>query len=340
MSDLQAQAEQALAELLPQPLVLRFARDVVDISGPQAVQYLQGQISADIEALAAGQSAMSFVLDPKGRVESLFRITRLADDEFLADVESGYGQALQESLVRFKLGTKAEFQLRQTWLLTVREMAVSSVAADGVAGGDATPTEIATAQGITVETLWPGNPAPSGSAPSGPAPSGSAPSGPALSSFDVLGSSNSEQAPELVSGQAPDHVPDQAELQTFEWLRTLYGLPVIGQEIQPGAIPNETGLLGVAVCFTKGCYRGQELVERIDARTGARRELCRVLSSEALTAAEPLLDQQGKEIGKVVSAVANPTKGTSVAFAVVQADAAAQSGESGLSYVVLPIVSQ
>lgn len=52
----------------------------------------------------------------------------------------------------------------------------------------------------------------------------------------------------------------------------------MGAEIVPGeTIPAETGLLGVAVSFTKGCYPGQELVERMDARGAvARRRLVTV----------------------------------------------------------------
>ena len=43
--------------------------------------------------------------------------------------------------------------------------------------------------------------------------------------------------------------------------------PKMGAEIIPGeTIPAETGLADVAVSFTKGCYPGQELVERMDSR--------------------------------------------------------------------------
>jgi folate-binding protein YgfZ len=43
--------------------------------------------------------------------------------------------------------------------------------------------------------------------------------------------------------------------------------PAMGTEIVPGeTIPAETGITDVAVSFTKGCYPGQELVERMDSR--------------------------------------------------------------------------
>ncbi|MCU1360961.1 MAG: hypothetical protein JWN99_2250 [Ilumatobacteraceae bacterium] len=43
--------------------------------------------------------------------------------------------------------------------------------------------------------------------------------------------------------------------------------PVMFAEIEPGStIPAETGITDLAVSFTKGCYPGQELVERMDSR--------------------------------------------------------------------------
>ena len=44
------------------------------------------------------------------------------------------------------------------------------------------------------------------------------------------------------------------------------GFPAWGAELDESTIPNATGLVGQAVNFTKGCYTGQELVERIDSR--------------------------------------------------------------------------
>lgn len=59
--------------------------------------------------------------------------------------------------------------------------------------------------------------------------------------------------------------------------------PAMGNEIAPGeTIPAETGITGVAVSFTKGCYPGQELVERMDSRAAvAPRSLQRLTAAEA-----------------------------------------------------------
>jgi tRNA-modifying protein YgfZ len=53
----------------------------------------------------------------------------------------------------------------------------------------------------------------------------------------------------------------------YEPARVAAGWPAMGTEIVPGErIPAEVGVVPVAVDFTKGCYPGQELIERMDSR--------------------------------------------------------------------------
>jgi folate-binding protein YgfZ len=89
-------------------------RDVVSAEGPETVGYLQGQLSQDVERLAPGESAWSFILQPQGKVDAWFRITRTGDESFLLDVDSGWGETLLARLQRFKLRTKCDLALH-TW---------------------------------------------------------------------------------------------------------------------------------------------------------------------------------------------------------------------------------
>ncbi len=90
---------------------VRLPRDVVRISGPDAATWLQGQVSQDVLGLAEGGSAWSFILQPQGKVDAWFRVTREADDVFVLDVDAGHGEALVARLNRFKLRVKAEVEL-------------------------------------------------------------------------------------------------------------------------------------------------------------------------------------------------------------------------------------
>ena len=87
-----------------------------------------------------------------------------------------------------------------------------------------------------------------------------------------------------------------------EELRVSLGWPRVGNEIIPGeTIPAGTGLTAVAVSFTKGCYPGQELVERMDSRAAqAPRSLRRLTVSDAAAPGDPLLDGD-VEVGVLTS---------------------------------------
>ena len=80
------------------------------VRGPDAISFLQGQLSQDVEQLAVGASAPSFLLQPTGKVDAWLRVTRTADDEVVLDVEPGFGEAVQARLRRFLLRTKAELE--------------------------------------------------------------------------------------------------------------------------------------------------------------------------------------------------------------------------------------
>jgi folate-binding protein YgfZ len=80
------------------------------------------------------------------------------------------------------------------------------------------------------------------------------------------------------------------------------GWPAMGAEIEPGdTIPAETGVNGSAVSFTKGCYPGQELVERMDSRGAAAPRLLQVVDVPVGTAVGDPLLRDGAEIGRVTS---------------------------------------
>jgi tRNA-modifying protein YgfZ len=84
------------------------ARDVVQVGGPDAVAYLQGQLSQDVEDLDVGATTWSFVLQPTGKVDAWVRVTRTGGDLYVLDLDGGAGEALVARLRRFLLRTKAE----------------------------------------------------------------------------------------------------------------------------------------------------------------------------------------------------------------------------------------
>lgn len=261
------------------------SRDVVVVEGPEAASFLHGQVSQDVEALLVGESRLSLLLEPRGRVEVFFRVSRAGEETFVMDTDVGFGDILRSSLERFKLRTKAEFSQPEWSMLAVRGPDADAVASE--------------VQGATYrfDALWPG-----------------------ATGVDLLGT-------------RPTSAADSDPL--YEAGRVEQGLPAMGVDLFEGDIPNETDLLEVAVSFAKGCYRGQELVERIDARSAGRRLLrrCRV---EGLAEPGDMLFSDGDKVGELrgVTRLGDVVVGFALAAQEVDSAQTSQGSEAQLSPLI------
>lgn len=86
--------------------------------------------------------------------------------------------------------------------------------------------------------------------------------------FDVIESS-AQPVPGIRQGSSAE----------FDESRVRAGWPLMGQDLMPDMIPGETGIIECAVSFTKGCYPGQELVERMDSRGSTAPRMLRVINA-------------------------------------------------------------
>ena len=160
------------------------------------------------------------------------------------------------------------------------------------------------------------------------------PLAPALGGTDLLGG-----APEPPAGVVVATAAD------YEARRIECGLPAMGAEVDERTIPEESGLVSATVSFTKGCYTGQELVARIEARgSNVARRLRGVVSDEPLAVGTPLWTD--REIGVVTSAAVSPGLGP-VALAYVRrgvdppldAEARTEGGARTVGVRALPLTS-
>ncbi|HVM08048.1 MAG TPA: hypothetical protein VM345_06285 [Acidimicrobiales bacterium] len=122
---------------------MNILRDVVRVTGADAATFLQGQLSQDVEALAPSGSAWSLILQPQGKVDAWVRVTRVSADEFLLDVDAGFGGRVITRLDRFLLRVKAAVELvgEQTFAVDERAsedqpLAAVGRAVDGAVDGD------------------------------------------------------------------------------------------------------------------------------------------------------------------------------------------------------------
>src|SRR6185503_20516387 len=93
-----------------------------------------------------------------------------------------------------------------------------------------------------------------------------------------------------------------------EILRVESGRPRFGHEMSSATIPQEAGIDGRAVSFTKGCYIGQETVARLHYRGKPNRHL-RGMLLEAPVADDAPVALGDREVGRVGTAVISPALG-------------------------------
>jgi folate-binding protein YgfZ len=231
-------------------------RDVLEVTGADAVSYLQSQLSQDITTLEVGGSAWSLVLEPTGKVGALVRVTRTGDGEMVVDVDEGYGEEVRSRLDRFRIRVKAEVVPVPWRCIAVRGISAAPGPTDGT---------------WMVPGWWDAD----------------------AGAIDLLGPDPA----------APDGV-EVGDAALLEAARIEVGWPAMGREITEQTIPAELGpLLDLAVSFTKGCYPGQELVERMDSRgASAPRQLRRLRSDDEPLQAGASVVVDGREVGRVTSA--------------------------------------
>lgn len=88
-----------------------------------------------------------------------------------------------------------------------------------------------------------------------------------------------------------------------EAVRVAAGWPRMGTEIEPGStIPATTGIVLLAADFQKGCYPGQELVERMDSRGADAPRALRIVDLDGRDVGDEVVDDDGNTVGTITSA--------------------------------------
>jgi folate-binding protein YgfZ len=320
-------------------------RDVLLVRGRDTVSYLQGQLSQELSGLVVGRATLSLLLEPQGRMDALVRVTRVGDEAIVLDTDAGFGEAVADRLRRFKLRSRLELVPLEWRCLALRggQLGVRVPQLLGVLEGQEG------AHGVALDGEGPGGGSwrameedsvawAAGEGPSGQTNLALPTLWPAWPGVDLLG-----VAPELPDGVA------LVEAGAWEARRIEAGLPTMGRELTERTIPAEAGLLDVAVSFTKGCYTGQELVARLEARGNRVPFRLRGVVMGAVAAAPPVgaeLKKGERTAGTLTSVGWTPDLGT-VALAYVhrdveppaQVEVASEDGTVAGQVLGLPLVS-
>jgi folate-binding protein YgfZ len=116
----------------------------------------------------------------------------------------------------------------------------------------------------------------------------------------------------------------------LEPLRVEAGIPRFGVDMDSRVLAPETGQQKRAISYRKGCYIGQEIVARIDARGRVNRGFAGFrLTTENLPDPETPVLIDGKEVGRITSAAIGPTLGIPLALGYIRREHAGAVIESG-----------
>jgi tRNA-modifying protein YgfZ len=223
------------------------------VRGSEAADFLQGQVSNDVEALEPGSGCYATVLSHKGKLRTDLRVLRNADS-FWLDTEA-IGHAVLEHMLRtYSLGRDVQFEdvTESRALLSL----VGPAARERL--DPAPPAEehafVSGEHGVYVASQF---------------------------GVDVIAPAGTTLDVEPVSEEAA------------ECLRIEAGRPRLGYDMDADTIPQEAGINERAVSFTKGCYVGQETVARLHYKGKPNRHLRGLrLSEPAERGSEILLGER------------------------------------------------
>jgi folate-binding protein YgfZ len=108
--------------------------------------------------------------------------------------------------------------------------------------------------------------------------------------------------------------------RALDMLRLEAGVPWFGADFDERHIPQEAGVESTHVSFTKGCYTGQEIVERVRSRGHVNRRLTGLLfnTAEAPKPGTAIFASDGTEAGRVTSATFSPLAGKAIGMAYLR----------------------
>ena len=128
-------------------------------------------------------------------------------------------------------------------------------------------------------------------------------------------------------------------------LRLEAGVPWFGVDFDERQIPHEAALDTTHISYVKGCYTGQEIVERVRSRGHVNRRRAGLqFSATEPPVAGAALTASGAEAGQVTSAAFSPLLGKAIGMGYVRREhnsvgAALQCGEIAAEVIELPLAS-
>jgi folate-binding protein YgfZ len=300
--------------------IYRLPRALLSLTGRDRTRWLNGMVSNNIRDLVASHGVYAFVLTPQGHIQAdVYAFYR--GESLLVETERAQSETVLRIFRKYIIMDKVEIE-DLSEKITVFGIAgpksAESLAFLGL-GNDLGMLQLADANwnGTAVTVMR-------GDNPSFPNYELWVPVEQAEPMWNAL----------LQAGAAEIHE------ETLETFRILCGIPRVGQDTREKTLPQETGQER-ALNFNKGCYIGQEIVERIRARGAVHRAFVGFEVEGPVPAAGTKIQSEGKEVGEITSIAAAPLKGKRLALGYLRreflaSDQTLTAGEAKVKATTLP----
>lgn len=305
--------------------VYRSDRALLSLTGADRVRWLNGMVTNIVRDLGVGHGVYAFVLNPQGHIQAdVYAFLR--GEDLVVETDAPLREALLQIFDRYIIMDEVEVEDLTS---KVRVLGVTGPKAEKVVGEAGwnvptlSPLQFAEldANGVKAVVVRSDNPC--------------------VLSYELwVAAEEFESMWNRFLGAGAQEIREGA-LETF---RVACGIPKFGVDIRQRDLPQETGQ-DRALNFSKGCYIGQEIVERIRSR-GAVHRMFMGFELEG-TPASPgtKVQSDGKDVGEITSVAALPAENDSRALALgyirkefTSPDRALTAGDARVRVTTLPFL--
>ena len=260
-------------------------RKKLAIRGEDRVRWLNGMVTNNIRDLAPGHGLYCFFLNPQGRIQADLCCYNLGDS-LMVDTDASQIDSLRAAFDKYIIMDDvelADFDRKTAGVTGPRAPEVVASVFPEVRAAELAPLEF---RSLTWQdaalTLVRGDAV--------------------LPSFQIW--CDGPTVPEVWKALAAASAKPVGT-DALEMIRIWSGRPRFGQDIRERDLPQETGEAR-ALHFNKGCYLGQEIVERIHARGNVHRVFTGIAFTDGPPPAGSKIELAGKEVGEVTSVATIP----------------------------------
>ena len=279
---------------------------VLHLTGPDRVSFLQGMVTNDVKKLAPGTGMSAAILDVSGKILADLRVL-CAEESFILLLWQPLNEKIVSHLNRYLVADDVEIAAPAAGCGMIslqgpksRSLLSALVAVEQIPSAmhDHRALSVAGRKIRVTRSTHTGE-----------------------EGFDLLiGLPDLECVVEEIERASGNFSLRWIGLQARELLRLEAAIPRYGVDMDENTLFLEIGL-DDSVSFHKGCYLGQEVVERVRSRGHVNRKLAGiVLEGSNETAHGATIRSDGREIGRITSCVVSPSLRQSVALGYVHRD--------------------